>query len=356
MNAEDLVVGEGATVREALERINKTGKGVALVVDSEHRLLGIATDGDLRKAILRGVALDAPVDGAMNRSPLVARAGISTPAALALMRSHSIRQLPVVDDGRRVVDVLFFDRLLEPPPLPNAAVIMAGGRGSRLSPLTDNTPKPLLRIGGKPVLEIMIERLRSAGFRQIVITVHYLNHMIEQYFGDGSRFGVDIAYRPEDEPRGTAGSLIELRSYFDRPFLLVNADILTKCDFREMLAFHERHHAVMTVGTVPYTVDMPYGILEVDGERLAGVNEKPRFDFMINAGIYVVSPRAIELAVPLTGAIDMPDVITKLLKYQQQAEWVSRVVAFPIREYWLDIGRHPDLEKANRDVAEGLLE
>jgi dTDP-glucose pyrophosphorylase len=349
MSLEELFVGDGATVREALERITKTGKGVVLVVDAERRLLGIATDGDLRKAILRGVGLDAPVDGAMNRSPLVAPPGIAAPAALVMMRSRSIRQLPIVADGR-VVDVLFFDKLLEPPPLPNAAVIMAGGRGNRLSPLTETTPKPLLRIGGKPVLEIMVERLRSAGFREIVMTVHYLNHMIEEHFGDGRRFSVNIGYRREDEPRGTAGSLIELRNHFDRPFLLVNADILTKCDFREMLAFHERHHALMTVGTVPYTVDMPYGILEVDGERLAGVTEKPRFDFLINAGIYVVSPRAVELGVPPTGAIDMPDVIAKLMELKQH------VVAFPIREYWLDIGRHPDLEKANRDVAEGLLE
>src|SRR5262249_26967724 len=157
---EDLCVGEGATVREALERINKTGKGVALVVDGQRRLLGITTDGDLRKALLGGIGLDAPVDGAMNRAPLVAAPGTAASGALAPMRGGGIRQRRVVDDRRRVVDVLFFDRLLEPPPLPNAAVIMAGGRGSRLSPLTETVPKPLLRVGGKPVLEIMIERLK----------------------------------------------------------------------------------------------------------------------------------------------------------------------------------------------------
>src|SRR5262245_64541548 len=227
--------------------------------------------------------------------------------------SRSIRKLPLVDSRCRVFDVLFFDKLLEPPPLPNAAVIMAGGRGSRLSPLTEGTPKPLLRIGGKPVLEIMIERLKAAGFREIVIAVHYLNHMIEEHFGDGGRYGVSIDYRREDEPRGTAGVLIELRGVFTRPFLLVNADILTKCDFREMLAFHERHHAVMTVGTVPYTVDLPYGILQVAGQRLAAVTEKPRFDFMINAGIYVLSPRAVELAVLFDGAYEMADVMTRLM-------------------------------------------
>jgi len=350
MNPGDLFVGEGATLREALERVSKTGKGLALVVDAERRLLGIATDGDLRKAILRGVPLAALVDEAMNRSPIVGAAGISTADALGLMRSRAIRQLPIVDDRRNVVDVLFFEKLLEPQPLPNAAVIMAGGTGSRLRPLTAATPKPLLTIGGKPLLEIMIERLRSAGFRQIFMTLHYMSHVIREYFGDGTRFGVSIDYHLEESPRGTAGSLHDLRREFDCPFLLVNADILTKCDFREMLKFHERHRAVMTVGTVPYTVDMPYGILEVDGERLAGVTEKPRFDFVINAGIYVVSPLAIELTLRPGGAVDVPEVINRLMELKQH------VVAFPIREYWLDVGRHPDFEKANRDVAEGLLE
>ena len=192
MNPGDLFVGEGATLREALERVSKTGKGLALVVDAERRLLGIATDGDLRKAILRGVPLAALVDEAMNRSPIVGAAGISTADALGLMRSRAIRQLPIVDDRRNVVDVLFFEKLLEPQPLPNAAVIMAGGTGSRLRPLTAATPKPLLTIGGKPLLEIMIERLRIAGFRQIFMTLHYMSHVIREYFGDGTRFGVSI--------------------------------------------------------------------------------------------------------------------------------------------------------------------
>jgi dTDP-glucose pyrophosphorylase len=348
-NLDDVLVREGATLRETLERLTKSGKRLALVVDGERRLLGLTTDGDLRKAILRGVTLEAPVEEAMNRAPIVAPAGISTADALALMRSRAIRQLPVVDASRVVVDVLFFEKLLEPAALPNAAVIMAGGSGSRLRPLTETTPKPLLRIGGKPLLEIMIERLRDAGFHQIFMTLHYMRHMIEEYFGDGSRLGVRIDYRYEDEPRGTAGALKDFQELLRLPFLVINADILTKCDFRAMLEFHERHGATLTVGTVPYTVDMPYGILEVDGERLAGVTEKPRLDFVINSGIYVLHPEVLE-PMPLTGRLDMPELIAMVMRLG----WP--VVAFPIREYWLDVGRHGDFDKANRDVAEGLLE
>src|SRR5262245_16288561 len=256
-----MLVRRGATLRETLECITKSGKQLALVVDADGRLVGLATDGDLRKAILRGVSLEAPVEQAMNATPLVAERNLSAGAALALMRGRAIRQLPVVDAERRVVDLLFLDDLVAPPALPNAAVIMAGGEGKRLRPLTESTPKPLLRVGGKPLLEIMIERLRDAGFRRIVLTLHYKSQMIADYFGDGSRLGVRIQPHYEDAPRGTAGSLRDLLwSFGGLPFVLVNADIVTKCDFRAILEFHAAHRAVMTVGTVPYTVDMPYGI------------------------------------------------------------------------------------------------
>jgi NDP-sugar pyrophosphorylase family protein len=260
-----------------------------------------------------------------------------------------VRHLPVVDERGLLVDLLVLEDLLEPPPLPNAAVIMAGGVGSRLRPLTETVPKPLLRVGGKPLLEIMVERLRQAGVRNVVMTVHYKSNMIEEHFADGARLGVHVRYVREEQPLGTAGSLRTVATLLDRPFFLVNADILTKCDFRALLTFHERHGADMTVGTVPYTVDLPYGILEIEGARLAGVTEKPRLDFVINSGIYVVSP-AVTGVIPDGAPFDVPDLIRTLM------EAGRRVVAFPIREYWLDVGRHDDFRKADRDVAEGLLE
>jgi NDP-sugar pyrophosphorylase family protein len=270
-------------------------------------------------------------------------------AALALMRSRGIRHLPLADEARQITGVLLLDELLDLPPLANAAVIMAGGEGRRLMPLTETTPKPLLRVGGKPLLEIMVERLRGAGFRRVVMTLHYKRQLIEEHFGDGARFGVSIRYHYEPTPLGTAGALRHLAGAFDRPFLVVNSDILTKCDFRAMLAFHARHRADVTVGTVPYAVDLPYGILEVDGARLAAVTEKPRLDFTINSGIYVMAPGVLG-TMPDAERLDMPELIAA------QMQQGRTVVAFPIREYWLDVGRHGDFDKANRDVAEGLLD
>jgi len=349
-NLNDVLVREGATLRETLECITKSGKQLALVVDATGRLVGLATDGDLRKALLRGVSLEAPVEQAMNRTPLVAERSLAPGAALALMRRRSIRQLPVVDAERRVVDLLFLDDLVAPPPLPNAAVIMAGGEGKRLRPLTESTPKPLLRVGGKPLLEIMIERLRAAGIQDIWITLHYKSEMIRQHLGKGEHLGVRIRYAsPEAEPRGTAGALGDFRGKFTKPFVVANADILTKCDFGEMLKFHVRNGAALTVGTVPYSVDLPYGILDIEGDQLAGVTEKPRLDFTINSGIYVMSPHVPDM-IGHGAVLDMPQLITNVKGHGQ------RVVAFPIREYWLDVGRLDDFHKAERDVAEGLLE
>jgi dTDP-glucose pyrophosphorylase/CBS domain-containing protein len=344
-----LAVSPTATVREALEAITKNGRQAVLVVGADGRLAGIVTDGDARRGMLRGASLDGVVTEVMNAHPVVGAAGLAKDEAVALMRRRSLRHLPLVDDARRLVEVLFLDDILRPAPLPNAAVIMAGGAGRRLAPLTATTPKPLLKVGGKPLLEIMIERLRDTGVREVIVTVHYMSELIEAHLGDGSRLGVRVRYVREMQARGTAGSLREIGPLVDAPFFLVNGDILTKCDFRALLDFHQRHGAAMTVGTVPYTVDLPYGVLDVEGEQLAGVKEKPRLDFVVNSGIYVVAPAAVAF-VPADTPFDVPDLIRTLTASGQ------RVVAFPIREYWLDVGRMDDFRKADRDVAEGLLE
>jgi dTDP-glucose pyrophosphorylase len=333
-----------------LETVTKNSKQAVAVVDESGRLMGLITDGDIRRAILRGSSLDATVDTVMNRHPTAAAAGIRRQDAIAIMQRREIRHLPLTDARGIFTDLLLLDELFEAPELPNSAVLMAGGFGRRLAPLTEETPKPLLKVGGKPIIEIMIERLRAAGIRDVFMTLHYKKQMIADHFGNGDRLGVRIRYHYEEAPRGTAGSLADFRGgTFRAPFLVVNADILTKCDFREMLTFHGKHHAAMTVGTVPYAVDLPYGILEVEGEQLAAVKEKPRLDFMINSGIYVLSPMVLD-TMKLGSVLDMPDLIANLKRDG------FRVVAFPIREYWLDVGRHDDLSKADRDVAEGLLE
>jgi dTDP-glucose pyrophosphorylase len=344
-----LLVSPAASIREALEAITKNARQVVMVADDEGCLLGLVTDGDIRKAMLRGLSLEGRITDVMNRTPVVVAPGVARTEALALMQRRGMRHLPVVDGDRRIVDLLLLDELLKPAVLPNSAVLMAGGSGSRLRPLTDDVPKPLLRVGGKPLLEILLERLQQAGVREFRITVNYKSQMIEDYFGDGSRWDVRVSYVREREPRGTAGSLRMSDDRSGLPFFLVNGDILTKCDFRAMLSFHEGSGAEMTVGAVTYGVELPFGVLEVDGQRLRGLSEKPRFDFLINSGIYVLAPSVLEL-IPPDRAFDIPDLIRTLLAGGRP------VAAFPVRDYWLDVGRHDDFWKADRDVAEGLLE
>jgi NDP-sugar pyrophosphorylase family protein len=285
----------------------------------------------------------------MNPHPIAAAAGIARHEALAFMQQRNLRHLPVVDATDRLVDILLLDDLLQPVPLPNAAVLMAGGDGSRLRPLTDAIPKPLLRVGGKPLLEVLIERLRAIGVYQLYVTVRYKSEMIEAHFGDGGRLGVRIRYVREEVPLGTAGALARLPDSLTEPFFLINGDILTKCDFLAMLDFHRRHRAALTVGTVPHTIELPYGVLRMEGERLDRIEEKPRLDFTINAGVYVVDPSALPV-IPRDRAFDAPELIPLLRRTG------GAVVAFPIREYWLDVGQHSDFHRANQDVAEGLLD
>jgi dTDP-glucose pyrophosphorylase len=343
------LVTPGASVREALEAITKNRHQAVMVVDASGRLAGIVTDGDIRRGLLRGVSIDGHVTDVMNPQPVTIAPGLGRDETLTLMQGRGLRHLPVVDAERKLIDVLLLDDLLRPAALPNAAVLMAGGDGTRLRPLTESTPKPLLRVGGKPLLEILIERLRAAGVREVFLIVRYKSEMIEAHFGDGGRLGVRIRYVRETTPLGTAGGLALLGEPLTEPFFLVNGDILTKCDFRAMLEFHRRHRADLTVGTVPHTVEVPYGVLEVEGEQLSTISEKPRLDFLINSGVYVVGPSALSL-IPRERPFDAPELIP-LLKGAGRT-----VVAFPIREYWLDVGRHADFTQANRDVAEGLLE
>jgi dTDP-glucose pyrophosphorylase len=346
----NLVISQQATLREALEAITKNGRQVVLVGGAEGRLAGLVTDGDVRRALLRGIPLEGAVAEIMNPSPVTASPGLGRAAAVELMLARSIRHLPLVDAGRRLVEVLFLEEQIAPPPLPTPAVIMAGGEGRRLRPLTETTPKPLVLIGGKPLVEIMIERLRQSGITDITVAVHHKSEMIRERLGDGSRLGVRVGYALEPKPLGTMGALPLVRDRLGQAFFVVNGDILTTCDFRAMWEFHRGQERVaMTVGVSTHQVDIPYGEFTLHGERVIRVEEKPRKEFPINAGIYLLDPSVIEL-IPAGEYFDATDMIRALLDR-------GRVVAAHlIREYWLDVGRPHDLEQANRDVAEGLLD
>jgi dTDP-glucose pyrophosphorylase len=340
----------GESLRAVVEAMNQSGKQIALVVDTDRRLAGVVTDGDIRRAIARGASLDTKVDEVVNRKPLVGPAGLSASEALQIMRSRSVRHLPLLDAERRVADMLRLEDLVALPPLTARAVIMAGGEGRRLRPLTESTPKPLVAVGGKPLVELLIERLRQSGVTEMTVALHHKSELIRERLGNGSRLGVSLDYALEASPLGTMGALTLLRDRLDAPFFVVNADILTKCDFRAMWEYHRgQREAAMTVGVSLHQVDIPYGEFTLHDGRVTRVEEKPHKEFPVNAGIYLLDPSAVDLITP-GEYFDATDMIRALV------DGGRVVAAYLIREYWLDVGRVHDLEKANRDVAEGLLD
>jgi dTDP-glucose pyrophosphorylase len=335
--------------------MDRCALGITLVVDEQHRLEATVTDGDVRRAILLGIRLDHSVadllatrkDNPRNGSPITAPLGAAPEELLRLMAEHSIRQVPLLDAEARVVDIALDSDYLPPAALPLDSLIMAGGFGTRLMPLTEKCPKPMLPVSGKPILEHLVCKLRAAGIQHVSISTHYLAESIVEYFHDGRDFGINIEYVGEDQPMGTAGSLAKA-SLGDLPLLVVNGDILTSIDFRAMLQFHREHSADMTVAVQQYEVKIPYGVVTTDGIDAVRIVEKPTLRNFVNAGIYLVQPSVCKM-VPPDHPFDMPDLITSLISAQR------RVICFPIREYWLDIGQREQYERASTDATCGIV-
>lgn len=347
----DLIVSSAHSVRQVMESIDRSAKGIALVLDGERRLIGTVTDGDIRRAILAGIDLDLPIAEllARRKSPFASpvTAAIDTPDAtlLHMMTETSVRHIPLLDSDGRVVDVAFLSDLVSEYELPLRAVVMAGGYGTRLRPLTDDLPKPMLPVGAKPLLELIVEQLRVAGIRQVNVATHYRGEVIADHFKDGQDFGVEIRYVKEDQPLGTAGAL-SLLEESDEPLLVMNGDILTRVDFRAMLNFHREHNAELTVGVRQYEFRVPYGVVNTDGVDVIGISEKPVVRQFINAGIYLLNP-LVRRVIPNGRPYDIPELIENLLKEKRS------VVCFPIREYWLDIGKADQYDQAKADMASG---
>jgi dTDP-glucose pyrophosphorylase/predicted transcriptional regulator len=340
----DILVRPELDMLQALQRIEQGSAQIVLVVDAGNRLLGTVTDGDVRRAILRGVRLDAPVSAVMNANPMSIEDGMSQEAAIALMRDKVLHQLPVVDRERRVVGLITLDAVLRAFRGDTTVVLMAGGLGSRLRPLTDATPKPLLPIGGRPLIEITIENLARQGFGRFLLSVNYKADMFREHFGDGQRFGVEIGYLEESEQLGTAGALRLLPDRPGTPILVMNGDILTALDARLLMLHHREQGAPATMCVREYDWKVPYGVVRMDGGgRLAAFEEKPSRREFVNAGIYVLSPEALEL-LPPAGAVDMPTLFD-LVSARLAAPAVYR-----LREYWLDIGHLDDLRRAQAEL------
>jgi NDP-sugar pyrophosphorylase family protein len=308
-------------------------------VSADDVLQGTLTDGDIRRGLLRGLNLESPINSLVNQDPLVVLPQLGREAVLQLMQANRIHQLPVVDEKRRVVGLHLLYELVAPRQRENLMVIMAGGQGTRLRPHTENCPKPMLPVGGKPMLEHIIERAISEGFGRFVLAIHYLGHMIEEYFDDGSRWGVRIDYLREESPLGTAGAIGLLAPRPEFPFVVANGDVLTDIRYGELLDFHCGYAAAATMAVRLHEWQHPFGVVRTQGIDIVGFEEKPITRSHINAGVYVLDPNALNL-LQRGEHCDMPTLFARL------QEGAARTIVYPMHEPWLDVGRDDDLKLA----------
>lgn len=341
-----LTIAPSASLMDTIEAINSGAKQIALVVDAG-KLVGTVTDGDIRRGLLRGLGLQLPVTEVMNKSPQTATIDDDARSVMTAALARSIHAVPVVDAAGHLVGLLTDDDLLHAAEISTPVVLMAGGKGVRLYPLTKDVPKPMLKIGEMPILEIIIRKLHAQGFRNIFISVNYLADVIREHIKDGAWLGVNITYLEESQPLGTAGALGQLAGSLDEPFLVMNSDLLTNADLAQLVKFHKKQGAKATLGVREYSFQVPYGVVNINEHVVESITEKPVHRSMVSAGIYVLDPWALKL-VPRDEYCDMP---TLLDSVRGEGE---KVVAFPIHESWLDIGRHDDLNEARNNLEHWL--
>ena len=333
------VLSPGSLLKDAIRNLNESTLQVVLIASEDGLLVGTLTDGDIRRGLLRGLAIDSSIDEIINHHPLVVPPQLGSEAVLNLMHENRIHQLPIVDESRHILGLHLMDELISPVQRPNVMVIMAGGQGERLRPHTQTCPKPLLQVGGKPMLERIIENARAEGFGTFILSIQYLGYMIQEYFGDGSKFGVKIEYIEESNPLGTAGALGMLKQKLPIPFIVSNGDVLTDIRYGELLNFHERHQAKATMAVRVHEWQNPYGIVQTKGVDIVGFEEKPITRSHINAGVYALDPLALD-CIGVNERCDMPTLFERL------REQDLRTIVYPMHEPWLDVGRDEDLRLA----------
>lgn len=333
-----------STVREALKIIDGGAMQIAIVVDENDRLVGTLTDGNIRRGLLNNLTLDDCIESIIFRTPTVATLSDTKEEILQKALGKKLHQIPIVDDQYRVVGIEEIEELVRPHVKQNIVVLMVGGLGSRLRPLTEDTPKPMLKVGNKPILQTIVEKFAEYGFVNIVMCVNYKSHIIQDFFGDGSTFGVKISYILEEERMGTAGALSLLKSLPNDPFFVMNGDLLTNVNFEHLRNYHLSQNAIATMCVREYDFQVPYGVVHMEGNTILSIQEKPLHKFYVSAGIYMLNPEVIQ-HIPLEQFYDMPTLFETLIQRQQ------KTIPFPIREYWLDIGRMEEYERANNEYS-----
>lgn len=343
------LLSSSATIGDAVGAIDAGGYQIALVIEDDGRFVGTITDGDIRRGLLKGFGMASPAVEVVNKNPRTVTSDAPRSTLLAVMHEHAVRQVPVVGADQRVAGLWHADEIdaFEKYP-PNPVILMAGGLGKRLRPLTENTPKPLLTLGDKPLLESILEQFIRQGFRDYYISVNYLAKSIMDHFGDGAHWDVKINYLKEDEPLGTAGALRLLPERPDVPMIVMNGDLITRVNFDNLLNYHAEAGVMGTMCVREYDMEVPFGVVDIENNMIQSIDEKPVHRFFVNAGIYVVSPAALDL-VPAKGRYDMTGLFNDLVAKGYNA------AAFPIHEYWLDVGAIDDFERAKMDIKNGNI-
>lgn len=341
---EKVKVYSNQTLIETMRVIDDTSLQFVVVIDEENHLLGTVTDGDIRRAILRGEGLEVPITSVMNLNPTSAKYGAKSLKYKQLMKAKKLKQLPIINEQNQIVDVLFLEDL-QLTQNKNQVVLMLGGLGTRLRPLTNDIPKPMLKVGNKPIVETIVDGFKQYGYTNFIFSVNYKKEVIQNYFQTGEAFGVQIDYVEEEKRMGTAGALSLIKNRPTEPFFVMNGDLLTQVNFDQLMQFHLEHDALVTMCVREYEYQIPYGVIETNGTDLIDIKEKPIHRSFVNAGIYVLSPKVFDY-IPQDTFYDMPTLFEALIAAGEKTS------AFPIHEYWLDIGQVDDFQRANEKYKE----
>ena len=329
-----------ATIKDAIKSLNESGTQIILVVDTNEKFLGTISDGDLRRGFISGLNLTTEISTVYNPTPITASSNDSESEILRLMNIHGVRQIPVVGANGNIEKLCLLNQYAKPQSIDNALVIMAGGKGTRLLPYTENTPKPMLEISGKPIIQHIIENATKQGITNFFVSIHHLGSVIRKFLGDGAQFGARITYIEENQPLGTAGALTLMEVSDKQPFLVVNGDVVSSIDYKTLLEFHKQQNAMGTMATKLYEWQHPFGVVQTSRFEITEYQEKPLMQSLINAGIYVLDPSALKLMVR-DEYCDMPELFTAIRNADQ------KTVAFPLYEGWIDVGRIDDFRMAN---------
>lgn len=343
---DEIKINQNASIKEALKVIDKGAIKVAVVLSDDGLLLGMLNDGDIRRALLKGMSLGDSIAGIINKHPVVANINDTKERILELANEKKLHQIPIISNGK-LVGIQDIREFLAPKNKPNKVILMVGGLGTRLRPLTNDVPKPMLDVGNKPILHTIVENFAKYGYTDIIMCVNYKSEIIKEYFGNGDKFGVKIEYVLENQRMGTAGALSLLKEKPKDDFFVMNGDLLTNVNFEYLHEYHKDSNALASICIRKYEMQVPYGVVNVRANKVTSIEEKPTQSFFVSAGIYMFSPIVLDF-IPKGVFYDMPTLFSELLKHD------FPIHPFPIREYWLDIGRMDEYRRAN-DEYEGVF-